>query len=76
MAPHWAERVNPRMLVMDQKIIKNKDDSIIFECTVNSIEEIASWVVSRGEGVKVLEPKELKDKGFELANGALDNYKD
>ncbi len=52
--------VNPRMLVSDQKITKNEDGSVIFECTANSLSEIAGWIVSRGEGVKVLESNELK----------------
>ena len=74
LAPYWADRVKPRMLVLDQKITKNDDGSIIFECTVNSLSEIAGWVVSRGEGIKVIEPKELKDQVIELANGVLRNY--
>ena len=74
LSPFWADRVKPRMLVEDQKITKDEDGSIIFECTVNSLSEIASWIVSRGEGVKVLEPKELKDIVIDLANGALKNY--
>lgn len=74
MAPFWAERVKPRMLVADQKITKNTDGSIIFECTVNSLNEIAGWIVSRGEGVKVLEPPELKKLVIELADGVLKNY--
>ena len=74
LAPYWAERVKPRMLVLDQKITKNDDGSIIFECTVNSLSEIAGWVVSRGEGIRVIEPKELKDQVIELANGVLGNY--
>jgi len=74
MSAFWAEIISPKMLAADQKITQNDDGSIIFECTVNSINEIAGWVVSRGEGVKVLEPNELKNKVIELADGALSNY--
>lgn len=74
LSPYWAERVNPRMLVQDQKITKNEDGSVIFECTVNSLSEISAWIVSRGEGVKVLEPEELKNLVIGLANGVLANY--
>lgn len=70
----WAERINPRLLAEDQKITKNDDSSIVFECTVNSLNEIAGWIVSRGEGIKVIEPKELKEKVIELANGVMKNY--
>ncbi len=74
LSPFWADRVNPRMFVADQKITKNKDGSILFECTVNSLSEIAGWVVSRGEGVKVIEPEELKEAVISLAKGVLLNY--
>jgi predicted DNA-binding transcriptional regulator YafY len=74
LSPFWADRVNPRMLVADQKITKNEDGSVVFECTVNSLSEIAGWIVSRGEGVKVNEPEELRVKVVELAEGTLKNY--
>ena len=74
LSPMWAERIKPRMLVADQKITKNKDGSANFECTVNTLNEIASWIVSRGEGAKVLEPDELKNMVLDLAKGALRNY--
>ena len=74
LSTFWTDRVKPRMLVEDQKITKNEDGSIIFECTVNSLSEIAGWIVSRGTGVKVLEPKELKRVVIELAEGILTNY--
>ncbi|MBE0551962.1 MAG: WYL domain-containing transcriptional regulator [Ignavibacterium sp.] len=74
LSPFWADRVNPRMLVADQKITKNEDGSVIFECTVNSLSEIAGWIVSRGEGVKVLKPDGLKKAVIDLAQGTLKNY--
>lgn len=74
LSKEWAERVNPRMLIKSQKITKQEDGSIIFEATVNSLNEIAGWIVSRGEGVKVLEPKALKDGVINLAKGVLRNY--
>ena len=74
LSPYWAERVKPRMLIADQKINKNEDGSIIFECTVNSLNEIAGWIVARGEGIRVLEPPELKDQVIKLAREVLNNY--
>jgi len=76
LSPFWADRVNPRMLVADQKITKNEDGSVIFECTVNSLSEIAGWIVSRGNGVRVIEPKTLQVAVIELADGALKNYRE
>lgn len=70
----WAERIRPRMLVANQKITKQEDGTIIFECTVNSLSEIAGWIVSRGEGVRVIQPLELKEMVIELAKGTLSNY--
>ncbi len=70
----WAERIRPRMLVANQKLHKQQDGSVIFECTVNSLNEIAGWIVSRGEGVKVIEPDELKELVINLAKGVLSNY--
>jgi len=74
LSSYWAERVKPRMLVAEQKITRQDDGSIIFECTVNSLNEIAGWIVSRGEGVKVLQPDELKEMVINLAKGTLRNY--
>lgn len=74
LSKFWAERIEPRVLALEQNLTKNEDGSVIFKCTVNSINEIASWIVNRGEGVKVLEPKELRDAVINLANGALRNY--
>lgn len=70
----WAERIKPRMLVANQKITKQEDGSIFFECTVNSLNEIAGWIVSRGEGVRVIQPLELKEMVIDLAKGTLLNY--
>ncbi len=74
LSPYWAERVRPRMLIAGQEISRNEDGSIIFECTVNSLNEIAGWIVSRGEGVKVLGPLELKEHVINLATEVLSNY--
>lgn len=76
LSSYWAERVKPRMLVAEQKITKQDDGSIIFECTVNSLNEIAGWIASRGEGVKVLLPDELKVMVINLAEGTLRNYQE
>jgi len=70
----WAERINQRMLVSDQKIISQPDGSILFEAEVNSLAEIASWIVSRGKGCTVLQPKELKEQVVKIAKDTLSNY--
>ncbi len=47
----------------------------MYETKVNSLEEMASWIASRGAGIIVYEPEELKQKVLDLANGVLSNYK-
>ena len=71
----WAGRIKPRQLMETEVMTENEDGSIVVEATVNSLEEIASWIVSRGEGVKVLEPVALREKVVRMAEGALANYR-
>jgi predicted DNA-binding transcriptional regulator YafY len=70
----WAGRLKPRQMMETQVITENDDGSIVFEATVNSLQEVASWAVSRGSGVTVLEPGELREMVVLLARGALANY--
>lgn len=72
----WAGRLKPRQMMETQVITENDDGSIVFEATVNSLQEVASWAVSRGSGVTILEPAELRESVIRLAKGALTNYKD
>lgn len=44
-----------------QKIKNNKDGSINFSITVNSLVELKGWILNWGEHAKVLGPKELVD---------------
>ena len=70
----WADRVKPRQMMETEVITEHEDGSVDFEATVNNLTEVASWVVSRGEGVIVLEPDVLKQRVLDLAKGALKNY--
>jgi predicted DNA-binding transcriptional regulator YafY len=70
----WAGRLKPRQMMETQVITENEDGSIVFEAIVNSLLEVASWAVSRGSGVTVLEPPELRAMVVNLARGALANY--
>lgn len=75
LSPLWSRRLKPRQLFETQVVTEEPDGSIILEATVNSLDEIASWVASRGEGVTVVAPDELRDKVIELAQGTLRNYR-
>ena len=70
----WAERLTPKTLIDTEAVKVNNDGSVIYEATVNSLEEIAGWIVTRGSGVKVIEPQELKVKVMALAKDVLSNY--
>jgi predicted DNA-binding transcriptional regulator YafY len=72
--PIWAERIKPQQLMETQLLTENPDGSVILEATVNSLTEIASWVVSRGKGVVVLKPEVLKQLVVKTAKGVLENY--
>jgi predicted DNA-binding transcriptional regulator YafY len=70
----WADRLRPKQLMENQKITENDDGSLTFETTVNSLDEISSWIVSRGQGVIVESPLELKEKVIQMAKDSLSNY--
>jgi predicted DNA-binding transcriptional regulator YafY len=74
LSKFWAGLIKPRQLMETEVITEHEDGSIVFEATVNSLQEVAGWVVSRGEGVKVLEPAELREMVVNVAKGALKNY--
>jgi len=70
----WAERIQPQQLLETQAMTVERDGSITFEATVNSLSEVAGWVVSRGKGVAVVEPEALRNIVIETARGVLANY--
>lgn len=74
LSPVWAERLKPKQMIEAEKVTELEDGSVVLESTVNSLSEIAGWVVSRGAGVTVLEPEKLKTMVIELAKGTLANY--
>ncbi len=76
LSPLWAARIKPRQIMESQVITEERDGSVIFEATVNSLAEVAGWVVSRGEGVTVLEPPALRELVVATAEGALRNYRE
>jgi predicted DNA-binding transcriptional regulator YafY len=72
--PPWPDRIKPKQLMEMEKVTEEPDGSIIYETVVNSLNEIASWIVSRGEGVVVLEPEKLKTIVIQTAKDVLKNY--
>ncbi len=74
LSKFWAGLIKPRQLMETEVITENEDGSIVFEATVNSLQEVAGWVVSRGQGVKVLEPVELRDEVRRVAQEMVQMY--
>ncbi len=70
----WISRIKPTQLFESQIITENLDGTATLAATVNSLTEVASWVVSRGKGVKVIAPVELRKQVIEMARGAIGNY--
>lgn len=57
-----------------QKIKNNKDGSIDFSITVNSLIEVKGWILNWGEHAEVLGPKELVKDMKEELNKMLNKY--
>jgi len=74
LSDYWAENVKARIFMDKQQLYKNETGCFIFETTVNSLNEITTWIISLGKGVKVLEPQELKENVISLAKESISNY--
>ncbi|MFZ1291241.1 MAG: transcriptional regulator [Melioribacteraceae bacterium] len=70
----WTSRLKARRLMINQVIIDKGNGTIIFKTHVNSLHEIAAWIVARGKGIIVLEPVDLKNQVIQIAREALSNY--
>jgi len=66
-----AHIVGNRTWSEDQETTRNSDGSVTLKMKVNSIEEIASWVLTWGGEVKVIRPSELKKYVIVKASGIL-----
>ncbi|MCX8056624.1 MAG: WYL domain-containing protein [Ignavibacteria bacterium] len=71
---NWSAVIKSKTYLLNQKISDYENGSVLFEGIVNSLDEAATWVLSFGKGVKVLEPEELKVKVIQLAKDVLANY--
>ena len=70
----WSDIFRTRILIENQKITEKDDGTFILEMKVNSLNELAGWIVSRGKGIIVISPDELKKIVIEIAEGTLANY--
>ncbi len=65
--------VSNRVWSEDQEIIRSGDGKVVLKMRVNSIEEVGSWVLAWGAGVRVIEPIALKKYVMEKARGILES---
>jgi predicted DNA-binding transcriptional regulator YafY len=75
LASVWAERLKPQVMMETEVMAEEPDGSVVLEGTVNSLDEVAGWVVSRGKGVEVIDPPALRTKVVALARATLSNYR-
>lgn len=69
-----AGYVQERIWSDDQKLTRFANGNVDLEFTANSWDELRSWVLSFGENVKVLAPKELRDDVVEQAQFLIENH--
>lgn len=58
-----------------QVVERQKDGSVIMTLAVTVTDELSSWILSWGEKVEVLEPKELREEVMETAKAIVKNYR-
>lgn len=57
-----------------EKIIEQKDGSVILEYKVNDLTELFMWALSLGKDCEVMQPKELREQIINEINSTLKNY--
>lgn len=70
LSDYWADWFQARPMVKNQKITKRGKDDHLFVGTVNNIEEVAKWIVSK-RGVVAISPIGLKEKVIEIARHSI-----
>jgi predicted DNA-binding transcriptional regulator YafY len=59
---YWAEYVAERMWSPDQKLKRKKDGTVRLKFSASSEPELISWILSFGDGAKVIKPDWLVDE--------------
>jgi predicted DNA-binding transcriptional regulator YafY len=73
-SPDAAGYIKEKIWHDTQKIVPQKDGSIIFEAEVAGTEEIKFWVMSWGSKTEVIEPESLRDEIRSEAEALLGKY--
>jgi len=72
--PAFAENIADTQWHHTQEIEWQEDDSLIFRCRVDGLDEIVWWVMSMGPNCRVLKPKVLANRVAELAADVVGRY--
>jgi predicted DNA-binding transcriptional regulator YafY len=59
---YWAEYVAERIWSPDQKLTKKKDGTVKLRFSASSEPELISWILSFGDGAKVIKPDWLVEE--------------
>lgn len=57
----WVDRLSANPVVEDQEIVKHNNGDYYFSGTVNSLEEVARWILATAGDVVAVEPPQLKE---------------
>jgi len=71
VSPEWARRLRSRILIGFERVSQHSDGGEIVEGTVNSLDELAAWIVTQSPGVEVLSPAALRSRVVALARACL-----
>jgi predicted DNA-binding transcriptional regulator YafY len=71
----FAETISDTHWHRTQQIDWQDDDSIVFRCTVDGLDEIVWWVLSMGPHCVVRKPKALADRVTKLAQQTASRYR-
>ncbi len=66
-----ARHLRSRQLAFFDTVVEQEDGSVDVSGVVNSLDELAAWVVGKGAGIRVLAPRQLKEKAARLATTFL-----
>ena len=72
----WSDRLSANPVVEDQQITKQDNGEFYFTGTVNSLEEVARWIMATGGEVVVVEPALLKKQVKTLFDKVARSLKD
>ena len=71
-SPEAAKIVTETQWHDTQKVVKQKDGSVILQFSIDGLEEITHWVLSWTGKAKVLQPRQLRDRVVEKLRQALE----